>query len=666
MEASEILFAADLTVKLCRAIPIFPGESLPRYHKFESLVLRTAALLPSMDVQGLSEQQYTMIHDVIKSVCVHAKITIEQGRTPPAMYDLLRSLASDSKQREEERQFVSRRVLQPHRFHSHRYAPSEVLDRFGDALAQAELAHSVQIEGLKKLKNLNNNTLLKEYLGKALHTVSHSVLLWALPVLFDGLRLRCGLRLAAALQQGGPRPPSEKQVAVFSGGETIYDRIRVGGAAQFLLAAMRSGIKDYFGTEAEQTFEWEAVGDLEMRLQAGLVKCRRDSERAGMVPGKSMRIIIDEVAKFADRIDRDENALLALKLGLATPCLYPSSDLQTLEGYDGGALSVWDACKYLLDLNVSIRGRVDAPVTLMCSVLAGAVGHIVGVEGPFRVADRLVADAHRIQASWPASDEPTARATGKRLRTASNGKFVSANASVCDAILRRSFKAPRDRTALSEARFSAALTMRVISTALACDADTHPSEGITPLKKLYLVALAGEPGLPVRIDGTTPFVETNMRRSPHTPASDAIETPWRDVNGAALLLFGPLFAFTRHAFEDTLTKDWAGLDTVQQAVQQRAAGNPDSRSQPVMLPTRAMQLLTTRARELVDEAVTQTDNRVRGQDGPPRASQALEGFASWACAVYSNSQSGAFWESCLLHIVSPAKRPRAKKTARLF
>jgi hypothetical protein len=692
------LYAADVAIKLSRALPQRPGDALGRFRSYGSMILRVASMLPSVSaaVSGVGEEQRALMDGVFESMYFISKASLERGRASPAVVDLLRSVACGSEQRRAERSYVPRGGVDVERFPSHRYCPGDALERFGDALAQAELAHAVNLSGRDRMRQLKGNALFYDSLGAALETVSHSLVMWVFPVLFDGLRLLRGIEMAAGV--GAPRASERRPFgldhvapAFLSDGETVADRQRTGRAAQFLIAAMYEGAEAYFGAGARQKEEWKVARELERRIGEALESCRRDSERACLVPGKSMRVIVDIVAQFLERSQENEHATLALKLACAVPCLLPSG-LPHLEGYDGGLLSVWDACNHLLGVNAACRSRYDPPVSLLCSVLGGVVGNLVSpdISGPYVAASAIMEHANRLQAQWPGSkfepespDLPAPRT--RRFRVAASrarsmrvaeakGKHVGANAAICDAITRRCFKPPRERSLLADARHGAALTMHAISAAFADEGlldgalpaepgcDPRPSDGIVPLKRLYLIALGAEPGLPVRKDGSTPFVESGARRATSASQADAMETPWRDVAGAALLLVGPLYSFTKQAFEETLLHDWAVRDEVKRAIHSRAESGTGKRAAPpcpVMLPSRAMQQLSQRALRMVEDVVTQVNNGMQSQGGPPRVSQALDCFAYSACAIYEMADYGPFWESCILHLVSNSpKRAR--------
>lgn len=716
-----------MLIKLGRALPKTPGEHLSCNRKFVSTLLQIGATLPSHGFAGLGDEQLEVLDSVIASTHRAIRSNIERGRLDAPEVDLLRSLAADSEEEKDERKYGRIGVAGsvPCIFASIQYTPQE-LAHFREALIKAELAHYVNLRGLRAMKsNLlgPGKLVFHEAVDLALPIVTRSMVFWVFPTLFDGLRLRCGLEIASQLgvPQGGKTRPfglGGCAESVLSGGETVLDAIRVVRSVQFLLGAMHIGVLQYLGAEAPGSQELDMVHQLEARICARLQTCRELYERVCLVPGKQMRTILDIVADFVENAsaatvsgfenkepnEEQERAYLVIRLAFAVPCLRPLC-LKPLEGYDGGDLSLWDACQHILLLKQREAKTTDSPISLVAQVLGGVVGGITShaIQGPFFANDALLEYVNRLIEKWPnpktrlnwpeyedCTPEPlhvSRRKIRRHVNTAltdtqTRGKHVGPNQSICEAIRGAQsetnqkpsprFKSARPRSDLVDVRAAAALTMCSVAAGLergerATSCSTHPTDGITQLKRFYIVALSTEPGLPVvkgQLENANPFVEQPTKnRASDSAATDAIETPWRDIVGGATLLVGPLYEFTKQAFKQTLLVDWLPLECVKQALRDRAEGRA-RRPQAAMLPATAMAMLANHAKTIVARVVTDVLNRMQMAQGvPPRSKQALECFCTWARAVYDHAVYAPLWESCLIHICSStgATRPSTKR-----
>ena len=712
MLEGELRSAADVLIKLGRALPRSPGDQLTSNRKFTSSLLRIGAALPSHGYAGLGDANFALLDSVISAMHGVARSDVQRGRTDAPTVDLLRSLAAETDEAKAELLY-DRGATLARTFSSLQHTPLEMA-HFREALAKAELSHDVIMRGLRVMRsNLlgSGKDVFHEAVNAALPTVTRSMVLWVFPTLFDGLRLRRGLELAARLgiRRGGESLPfglDGVAHGVLTDGETVLDAIRVARSAQFLIGAMRIGVCSYLGDdEAPDSLELELVEQLEARIRSKLEDCRRHNEQKCVVPGKQLRTVLDSVADFVERAvapgEANEAAMLALQLAFAVPCLQPSR-LAALSGYDGGDLSLWDACHHLLLLKEKELHTTDPPVALVAQVLGGVVGSLTSqaLDGPFVVNADLQREVDSLIEAWPnpktranwpelydAADQEASRRPSRRAIDAalasnqSKGKNVGPNQAICEAIesalqetasapaLR--FKSSRARSELVDARSAAALTMASVASGFErCDpgTDTHPTDGIMQLKRLYLIALGAEPGLPVPTCTPNPFVEQAVRRSSATAATDAIETPWRDIAGGATLLVGPLYEFTKQAFKTTLIQDWLPMECVKRALQDRAEGK-QRRPPPAMLPAQAMRKLGNHAKALVAKVVTDVRNQMDMSEGPipPRSKQALECFSAWANTVYDHAAYAPLWECCILSICSSssggAKRPRPPGSA---
>ncbi len=710
--------AADVLIKLSRVLPKIPGENLAHNRKFVSTLLQIAATLPSHRFAGLGDEQRKVLELVLVSTHRAMRSNMERGRLDASEVDLLRSLASDTTEEREESEYgrASTSFSAATSLTSVHYLPHKFA-YFREALCKAELFHYVNMRGLRIMKNNilgSGREVFYEAVDMALPMVTRSMVLWVFPILFDGLRLRCGLQIASelgVLRGGETQPFGLKGCAesVLTDGESVIDATRVARSVQFLLGAMRLGVLQYLGAEACGSRELALVELLETRIRSRLEACRQQHERICLVPGKQMRTILDVVCDFVEnasmlpspstRNEEYDCAYLVIKLAFAAPCLRPSC-LKPLAGYDGGDLSLWDACQHMLLLKQCEMQTTDSPIALVAQVLGGVIGgltsHAIG--GPFSVNDALLEYINSLITKWPSTKtrsdwsrheefipespcvfkRPIRRIVDTALPSGhTKGKHVGANQSICDAINeaqketahKRStrFKSARPRTDIVKARAAAALTMQSVAIGFERGnrvSDTFPTDGITQLKRLYIVALSVEPGLPTAHGSAmspNPFYEQpTARRSSVTTFTDSIETPWRDIVGGATLLVGPLYEFTKQAFKQTLLADWLPLECVKRALQDRAEGRT-RRPQATMLPAIAMAKLANHGKMIVAEVMTEVLNHMHMTEGvPPRVKQALECFCAWASAMYDHAAYAPLWECCILHICSSSNGGRTK------
>lgn len=671
------VWVADALVKLQRAMPRAPGDSLGTCESLSTLLIRIAALLPSYNVSGLGDEQQVIVSDVIAFMIPVAIRSLQSPLThlTPALVDLLRSLSQESAARTKEREFVPKSRFLPGQFRTHRYGNFVDIEDFVDGLARAELAYDVNLDGMRKLHSLAASSEFFALLDEGLPLVTFSLNQWALALLFDGLRLRRGLEIAApcGLLQAGQRAPfglDGAAASLLTGGEASVDRERVGRAAQFLIAAAQcanlADCVDPVATAATAA----SLGELEHNIYEGLRRCRATSERRCLVPGKSMRLIIGAVVEKANLASYSEETRLALQYAFCYPCIVPCN-IQTPTEYDGGLLSVWDACSVLLKTHARQRKEILTIHALLCAVLGGIVGHMMSerITGPFCLHPQsdVARRVNQLNDKWPGADKkPTPVNCG-------GGKRVGATAAVCDAIQRRVFKRPRCATACSEARAAAALTMHVINSGLASKigaSDGQPTDGVVSLKQLYLAALHAEPGTPVgrqvrhlQCDDwdTSAFADGVPGSTRGAVPDQCVNAVWREVIGGACLASGPLFCFSRRGLQDSLLHDWKPKDEVARALRERAIATAlRPRAAAVMLPSHAMELMAQRARRHVAAVVTAIDNNVKTVDGPPIVTRVVEALNAWSNAVYSSANLNPLWESAVAHFCSP-ETPTGKR-----
>jgi hypothetical protein len=606
-------FVASACFKLYTAVPPrVPADAHDALLQFSVLMLQIASLLPNQHARGLGESQQRIVQCAIDAMIALTRLALcdPLTRLMPGFVDLLRALARGT----EARAAASPRSVCVPRFVEH------CANDFANGFAKAEAFYESLYSGYKRLGKL----ACAEFwilLDRNLPRLTSAMVRSAIPLLFDGPRLRRGLEVAAAC---GAMP--EKCVSfgintaapVFlADGETVVDRERVGRAVQFLLASALQGMEANPPDDPAVRREAEA---LRRRIHDELHACRINAESRVASPGRALRILLDAVADVAEAATASSAALQIFQYAFAFPCLLPQN-LQPLRGYDGGLLSVWDACHHLLKVHAQHRCELLPFHALLSAVFGGVVGNLLSrsIDGPFclfchsPVARRI----RDLQDAWPSStkspDPPDARI---RRPDGPRGRMICANYAVCDAIARPVLRAEPAWTAAADARFDAALAMLVATTALSC----RPSDGAIPLRRLY-------------------FSSLNMRLS-----AGEYEFAWRDVLGRPLLCSGPLHAFSQRGFFDSLALDWSSRPEVLRAVAARERGVVQ-RAQAVMLPSEAVALVLRRAQRHVADATTRVDNLVRTVDGPPFVSRVADALSAFANAAYSQCMSAHTWEA---------------------
>jgi hypothetical protein len=694
MDDDEIdSFVADSLLKLRNALPRRPGDSIEEVVSFASLMLNVASLLPNHGAHGLGDEQQRVVERAVACVQHDARAALVQPlpHASAAILDLLRSLAKGTKERDSEcvnggdiRRGGGRStegVFSPSTVRTHRYINYADAEEFVGGLSSAERFYEVCHAGYQRLQKL----LSAEYwraVDRVLPTLTISMAAWAVPLMFDGLRLRRGLEVAAPCGtlvdfQRAPFGLESTAATLLGDGETSVDRERVGRTAQFLMAAAEHGIREnppdepYYTGQGSGESEHPAhtLNNLRRHLRQDLDRCRLEIEALTLVPGKSMRIILDHMAYEAEHMPHSRGPRMFFQYALAYPCLVPKN-LRGLKGYDGGLLSVWDACNHLLRLHAQEHAETLPFHALLCAVMGGVVGGLMSdtISGPFCVhpETEVFKEIALINASWPqtSNKKPCKLVMAQQHPV---GRKVSATAAICDTIERGVLRPEKPRTHAIEARFDAALTMHVITSGLSRLPgvfDSRPSDGIVPLKRLYFAALHQQPGTPegraVEHNGcrcwkTSVFADGAPAWPPGTMPVDSIEMPWREIVGGALLSTGPLFCFSRRGFVDSLQQDWKPMALVARALdaRQQAASSAGAQRQPVMPPSEAMGRLAKRAQRHVADTVTRIDNLVKTVDGPVYVTRVVEMLNAWSNLVYPTCNYSALWETSIAHFSCP-------------
>ena len=277
----------------------------------------------------------------------------------------------------------------PGDYRTHRFGHYDNVKGFVDGLARAELSYEVNLEGFRRLQQLDSDQFY-EMIDNALPRITMNNVMWAVVAMFDGLRLRRGLEVAApvGVLVGGQRAPfglDSTASTLLSDGETSVDRERVGRAAQFLLASAYCGVRN------SDSPDWSSHcgGQGSALARAPGLRCvpvATDHPGAAQDLPRDCRAALPcagQVDAHHPRHDRAVRRVGGSRPGrLSHVCLRPRvpasvpKNVRELEGYDGGLLSVWDACSHLLKLHAQEHKEI-LPVHSLLRVLGGVVGNLV-------------------------------------------------------------------------------------------------------------------------------------------------------------------------------------------------------------------------------------------------------------------------------------------------
>lgn len=633
--------ALSILMKLQRCTPRSPCD-VGVWARLTRLFFRIVALLPHHDVGGLGDTQKEVIRSALRlaSIIGRSALRSPRGELTAALIDLMHTFSAGSKERLEEVKFVPCSTLET-RFLTHRYVQRAAVDNQVDGLAQGELFYESLCAGLRRMEKVAQaDASLFDSLDEAMHDVPVCVATMAAAFLFDGNRLRRGLEVGVqvATDKDSVFGMTRGMAYMLSEGETNTERLRVGASLQFLLGAAICGCEE-LGDKMP-----EAVGKRAEKLRQdtydALHLCRDEVESKCFVPSRTMRLILDLAADLVEEATLGSDggmAELVLRTALAYPCLVPEG-LQERAQYDGGLLSVWDACLHLFELHAAATGEMLSVPSLLCAVLAGATGSLMTplACGPFKVHPKTdVAEmAAEIQRSWPPT--PTLASTGLkqgRLR----GKPVNLNAAMRGS-MDDTFRIERRSTIASEAKTACTYTMLAINHLLLEGPGAYegaPSDGVVALKRMYVYSIALELG-----------VDTM-----HAISEISIHTLWRDVLGGSLVSKGALCSFTRSGLRSSLRVDWCPSGE---------SSSEEASTTPVrMLPAVASALVFSRAKNEV-EAVTEAIMRAveEEEEGPVYVLRVCETMRVLSGVVHT-ARSGSLWECLVSRFCTPRGQKRA-------
>ena len=635
--------ALAFLLKLQRSAPRSPCD-VGVWARFTRLFIRIAALLPHHEVDGLGDTQREVVRSAIRLASVTARSALRnpRGELTAALIDLLHTVAEGSKERLKESSFVPRSQLD-RQFLTHRYVQRSEVESQIDGLAQGELFYESLCAGLRRMEKIGSKSEaeLFDSLDEAIHCVPVCVSTMAAALLFDGSRLRRGLEVGVqvSIDKDSVFGMKRGMAYMLSDGETNTERLRVGASLQFVIAACLCGCKD-LGEKMTPAVS-ERAEKLKRDAYDALHSCRDKVESKCLVPSRSMRLILDLAADLVEQATLGDDggaAELVLRTAFGYPCLVPVG-LQDRSQYDGGLLSVWDACLHLFELQSSAIGEILSVPALLCAVLAGVTGSLMTslACGPFRVHPKsdVAVMAGEIHSSWPST--PILASTGLkqgRLR----GKPVNVNAAMRGSSLNDSFRVERRSTPLSEAKTSCTYTMMALNHLLLEGPGVHegaPSDGVVALKRMYVYSIALELG-----------VDTM-----HAISETSIHTLWRDLLGGSLVSKGALCSFTRSGLRSSLRVDWCPSGCEESSCEEAStvSRSASTSTTPVrMLPAVACALAFSRAKnevEMVTEAVMREVHE-DGEEGPVYVLRVCETLQVLSGVVHT-ARSGSLWE-CLV------------------
>ena len=603
------------------------------------MLFRTCALLPHHGVSGLGDVQKEIIISVIKLVSDACRSALRSpaGELTASLIDILRTVSEGSEERVREALFSPRSELDDRRFLTHRYVQRAEAESHIDGLAQGELFYESLCEGVRRMERLSISddglSGFFDSMDEAIHEIPVCVSTFATALLFDGSRLRRGLEIATnvATDKDGSFGLNKGMAYMLSDGETNTERLRVGASLQFMLSAAICGLRE-LGKKMPSSV-LERAEKLKQDVYNALHSCRDNAESKCFVPSRSMRLILDLVAELVEEATVGEDggtAEFVLRIAFGYPCLAPQG-LEELCQYDGGLLSVWDACLHMFELHLQKTGEMLSVVSLLCAVLAGATGSLMTplACGPFKVHPEsdVAKMAFEMLQTWPST--PSLASTELK-KGKMRGKPVNINAAMRGSMY-DNFRVERKATASSEARAACTYTMLSINHLLLEGPGIYegaPSDSIVALKRMYVYSISLELGI----------------NTMHAISNVSIHTLWRDVLGGALISKGALCSFTRSGLSSSLHTDWcASADS----------SSEDSIADPIrMLPVVASALVFSKAKKEV-ETVTEALMRAVEEDGAPvyvlRVCQTMRVLSS----IVHTARSGSLWECLVSRFCTP-------------
>lgn len=635
---NEILFAADVMLKLGQAVRALPPALADQGLEFSRLSIRIAALLPSHVADGLGEGQFADLVCALEAVALAARERIVAGQMGLELLVLCRTLADGTAAARAEGQGAG-----------------------ADRLEQIKLAHNVVLTGIAQVARLCRHShdsddaasvLFRLSVDFALPHVSRALVLCAVAVLFDGARLLPKL--------AGMGVTGASARAIIGGIDDNAACARVVATTRWLIGVMIGGVREFFVDSNES--EWRKGVVTRIEQLERLVTERLAQYFAQVTkrqPNRVIRIVLDCVAEFVEFAERgDADTMLALRLAFAFPCLVDAADLTS------GLLSIWDACHTVLERQHAETQRLDAIESLLCFVFAAVVAdlssgmpRVAHVRGHFVIGhEGICLEMRRLETAWACGSDLDAARRTERVRvrgraadsSATSARMVGTSRGVVAALATDTFREERPRDVLAQARYEAALGMAALADVLG------PASGaLQALRRLYAVTARSTPS----------FSNYECMRVPQT-ACEAIawaDSNWPAISGGALLLTGVLFAFTRDAFRAVLTEDWMGHDAVRDALEAFKQGTCSS-SVGVMQPTEAMYLLMTWAVSASNKLCTDEARAVVEVRGPPRTVHALKNAAHFARLVYGQAgQAGLLWEHCVVGLCAQRSAARPKR-----
>lgn len=574
----------------------------------------------------------------------------------------------------------------------------EQASAYSETYVAADVMNAVLCEGQKKLLQLS--AMYVPPRAPVFRRINMALNMQTLPLLFDGLRLRAGAHMSCAYasSEAGAFAFGTEYLSprIFTGADSLLDCARVCRSAAFLIATAQ------MGAEAYGLGELQTVSALKDKITSRIGSIGHGKRGPSSSPNRAMRLIMTEIALFAESVletKSDQGNALALRMAMNVPCLHPSLDFamdeHTASEYDGGTLSVWDAVQLLVRLRNSLKLPPLQAAPLLSTVFAGVLYHLMiperekqGDAGPFVASQELAERTSSIMEAWwkdctytlpskklDASDDKKRLADAARKGRLERGKLVSANVSICSAILGGQFKQNKERSATSDTRYCAAISMLGMCESFQQElrrigkecVESRPTDGIAPLKRLYVAMLCTEPAvinyMRTNPRAGNPLYEDSRKRKTTMPTedSDAIESPWREVSGAAILLHG-LHAITTAAFNRTLRDDWEPLPAVQHALAiHRGCKVENPLPNAIITPMKAMQQLSKCANTVCLNVFNTAliDERKEGSEDKQRilAQQLHLANVAFQHAIYS-----PLWESMIQNLVTNTAKMRSGNT----
>ena len=652
------LAAAEVLLKALRALSLARSADAEMVLGFKETMFRIAALLPSHNVVGLQDEEHERLGSLLQFLAAAIQYAYSKGQCSAAQLDLLRSVARHSSEGVQLRQYWATHSAgsrNPQRFFTHQYGSHEVLAPYGDSLALAELEDAVLDRGLACLSTIDTSDVdWRAAVDAALPLVTDSMTAWCIAFFFDGPRLARGVHLVVGICDWTSFDATYRPVTLshFLHGSVMEVARRVQLTAQFLIAAMEEGVRQYFVHEDDGADVMQIVRRFERTLVEKLEACALEEY------GQRVALIETAVADLVQLARFDSNAALALRLALSVPLL----EEQILKGFEpqfSSPVSIWEACNRL-SRRFSDHFKSEIGVTgAVCAVLGSLLlseSHGLA-HGPFVVCTHGAGAACHQRMRYLTGNAFPKIPSGSRFALApqpSRRTRLRPNHWIQSAARARTgleaLRPAHAHTDAMEARRGAAFALAAVSSSMHTTLSHHVhTSGISEVcggtghvgvQRLYYEALVREPVAAQRAS---------------LLATDAALV-WKDATGGLCAVTSSTYDFLRHALADELDRYW-----------RFAIHHADDPTHNFGSREDAIQVLLQSARTNVETAIQELTLRLRcaSSSTSPKALQILTTLESTSLQLLGGKHSSAAWDVILSHLCRTSRRAKRVRDATL-